>query len=266
MNKVKGSPFPGMDPFLENPVEWSGVHTRLITFISDHLATAVLPDYHVKIEQRVYIVRPDEGNGRRTIVPDIFVVERPAASSVALSTPGVIAPATMIEPVIDLEIRDRYIEIRDSRNEEVVSVIELLSPINKVPNALGYNAFRKKREQVLRSRTHWIEIDLLRAGERLQEVAGESDYHALLKRVGEYRYAVWYFNLRDRMPTIAIPLRPPDEDVPLDLQTVFEEMYARGRYGETIDYNPEAVPPPRLRAADAVWVNERIAAWKAPEH
>jgi hypothetical protein len=104
-----------------------------------------------------------------------------------------------------------------------VSVIELLSPINKVPNALGYDAFRKKREQLLRSGTHWIEIDLLRTGERLPEVAGESDYHALLKRVGEYRYAVWYFNLRDRMPTIAIALRPTDEDVPLDLQTVLRK-------------------------------------------
>lgn len=262
---MKPSPFPGMDPFLEDPAEWSGVHLDLIGSIRSQLAAEVIPDYRVKIEQRVYIIRSDEDNGRRAIAPDVFVVERPGPSTVMMSTAGVITPATMIEPAIDLEIRDRFIEIRDRHNQEVVTVIELLSPINKTAGELGREAFRKKREQVLSSQTHWVEIDLLRAGERPTEVAGESDYYALLKRVGEYRYAVWYFDLRDPMPTIAIPLRPPDEDVALDLQSAFEDAYIRGFYGESIDYDPEAAPPPRLRAADAAWVESRLAAWRTAE-
>jgi len=243
-----------MDPFLEDPAEWSGVHLDLIGSICNQLAANVIPDYRVKIEQRVYIIKPD-----------VYIVERPAPSAVASSPAGVITPATIIEPVIDLEVRDRFIEIRDRRNQEVVTVIELLSPINKTAGELGREAFRRKREQVIGSRTHWVEIDLLRAGERPADVAGKSDYYALLKRVGEYRYAVWYFNLRERMPTIAIPLRPPDEDVALDLQSAFEDAYIRGFYGESIDYDSEMTPRLRLNAADAAWVESRLAAWRTAE-
>jgi hypothetical protein len=262
---MKRSPFPGMDPFLEDPAEWSGVHADLITSIRTQLAAEVIPNYRVKIEQRVYLVQPGEESKRRAIVPDVYIVERPTSEGAALSVAGGIAPATMIEPLFDLEIRERYIEIRDNRNQEIVTIIELLSPANKSAVGPGYEAFRQKRKQVLASQTHWIEIDLLHAGERLPAVAGESDYYALLKRVGEYRYAVWYFDLRDRMPTIAVPLRPPDEDVALDLQAAFEDAYARGYYGESIDYDPERVPLPRLRAADAAWIKARIEAWKTTE-
>ena len=31
------SPFPGMDPYLEEPVLWSTLHQRLITYIADDL-------------------------------------------------------------------------------------------------------------------------------------------------------------------------------------------------------------------------------------
>jgi hypothetical protein len=36
------APFSGMDPFLEKPGAWSGVHSRLINTISDILADLVL--------------------------------------------------------------------------------------------------------------------------------------------------------------------------------------------------------------------------------
>lgn len=76
------------------------------------------------------------------------------------------------------------------------------------------------------SGVHWIEVDVLRAGERPPEVVGRSDYYVLLKRGGQAgRFEVWFFDLRDRMPTIAVPLRPPFEDVPLDLQAVFNEKH-----------------------------------------
>ena len=67
------SPFPGMDPFLEDQAEWSSMHTRLITSISDHLADIVSPDFFVKIEQRVYIISPDSLE-RQPIVPDVYLV------------------------------------------------------------------------------------------------------------------------------------------------------------------------------------------------
>lgn len=255
------SPFPGMDPFLEDPVEWSSVHARLIVSLSDLLAEAVSPDFVVKIEQRVYLTAPDDVESRQQIIPDVYLVKEPQPAIVA-ATAGTIVPATVIEPSYDLELRDRYIEIRDSRNREVVTTIELLSPFNKATGAIGYEAFQSKRRQVFNSKTHWIEIDLLRAGERPREVAGKSDYYTLLKRAGEYRFEVWYFDLRDQMPTIAVPLRPPFEDVPLDLQAAFHDTYRRAHYAQSIDYSGN-MPLPLLRAADVVWVQAQVKAWRS---
>ena len=251
----KLSPFPGMDPFLEEPTMWSGVHHRLISSSSDQLAAAVSPNFFVSIEQRVYIVSLDEpGSQRRAIVPDVYLVtgvrdRQPAERQSAITTP------TLIEPLHDLEIRDRYINILDTQSREVVTTIEVLSPFNKTPGAPGFEAFRQKRQTIMASRVHWLEIDLLRAGERPLEVAGQSDYYALLKRGGHpvAPFEVWFFNLRDTLPTIAVPLRPPFADVPLNLQTVFNDLYTRAYYADSIDYTRD-IPLPRLKPADEAWV------------
>lgn len=255
------SPFPGMDPYLEDTTEWGGVHSRFINSISDYLADIISPHFFVKIEERVYITVLDNPD-KRPIVPDVYVVTGQRGEQLA-TTAGAITTPTLIEPLYDLEIRDRYIEIRDTRNREVVTTIELLSPFNKTPGTQGREAFLRKRKQVMASQTHWIEIDLLRAGERPPEVAGKSDYYALLKRGGRQGpLEVWYFDLRDKLPTIAVPLRPPFEDVPLNLQAIFEDVYTRAHYAESVDYSGNP-PLPHLRPADAVWVKARVQEWLA---
>ena len=110
---------------------------------------------------------------------------------------------------------------------------------------------------------HWIEIDLLRAGTRPPEVADKSDYYALLKRSGTFgRFEVWYCDLRDSLPTIAVPLRPPYADAPLDLQEAFEDMYRRAHYAESMAYDNN-IPAPRLDPADLTWVQQRVQTWQA---
>ena len=114
----------------------------------------------------------------------------------------------------------------------------------------------------MNSHSHWIEIDLLRAGERPAEVSNKSDYYALLKREdGDFALEVWYFDLRDGLPTIAVPLTPNYPDVPLDLQAAFNEMYRRAHYAASLDYSAP-VPLPRLRPADAVWLKNQIKNWQ----
>jgi len=48
------SPFPGMNPYLENPELWSAVHSRLIVAIADVLADTISQDYRIEIEKRTY--------------------------------------------------------------------------------------------------------------------------------------------------------------------------------------------------------------------
>ena len=66
------------------------------------------------------------------------------------------------------------------------------------------------------------------------------------------------------MPTIAVPLRNPEPDVPLDLQAAFHEVYTRARYATDIDYTQPAPPPP-LRPDDRLWAQDCLQQWEA-EH
>jgi hypothetical protein len=254
------SPFPGMDPYLEDPAEWQSCHLKLIAAISDLLAAAVAPAFFVRVDQRVYLTAPGDPD-RSAIEPDVYILREGQPHYAQRSyAPGITPPVRVEPPEVEPEIRDRYLEIRDARSREVVTIIELLSPFNKRPGAQGYGAFQRKRQQTMSSQVHWIEIDLLRAGERPVETAYKGDYYALLKRGDSPASEGWFFNLRNQMPTIAVPLRPPYADVPLDLQQILHEIYVRARYAYSIDYT-QPVPPPPLRPEDESWAREQIAAW-----
>jgi hypothetical protein len=112
------------------------------------------------------------------------------------------------------------------------------------------------------SETHWLEIDLLRAGERPPEVRGAGDYYAACKRVDSPDLEVWPISLRDPLPTIAVPLTPPHDDVALDLQAVLDLLFERCRYAELLDYRA-APPPPPFTLDDARWVAEPVERWLA---
>jgi Protein of unknown function (DUF4058) len=48
------SPFPGMDPYLEQPGFWSSFHTRFMVAIADALDGQLFPTYYVDVESRTY--------------------------------------------------------------------------------------------------------------------------------------------------------------------------------------------------------------------
>lgn len=256
------SPFPGMDPFLEDPNGWQDFHTKFLVEMSHTISTSVSPNFFVRVEERVYLTEPDFTK-RQFYKPDVTVIKSPRSTRETTTAYGIVTPPVTVEPLFDPEIKDRYLEILDAENREVVTTIELLSPINKRRGAPGYDEFWRKRRAVFESQTHWIEIDLLREGLRPYRLEGKSNYYALLKRGGQWeKLEVWFFNLRDKMPTIAVPLRPPFDDVPLDLQAVFDATYERAYYADSVDYSGEPPPPP-LYETDAAWLQERVHTWQA---
>ena len=93
------SPFPGMDPYLEDPHYWSDVHGRFINALSDHLADIVSPHFVVRFESRVYVATADDillGQ----IIPDVYILNRPTAESISAATAAAtIVPPTVIEPL-----------------------------------------------------------------------------------------------------------------------------------------------------------------------
>jgi hypothetical protein len=258
------SPFPGMDPYLERPDRWSGVHARLIAVLGEILTRQVAPRFFVDSEDGVYVLSMDDP-AVPLVRPDIFVVEAGRAGTPA-GTRGRIATPVMLDLTSEVEIRVPYLQILDTSNRQVVTTIEILSTINKIQGSAGRRDFLRKRDQVLQSDTHWLEIDLLRDGVRSPGVPSRGAYAAVLHRAGvSDRLEAWFARLREPLPTIAVPLRAPVADVPLDLQEAVETVYGRYRYDTGIEYGDDP-PAPSLSPADNLWLRERIGAWREAQN
>ncbi|MCI0347558.1 MAG: DUF4058 family protein [Chloroflexi bacterium] len=252
------SPFPGMDPYLEDPGGWVGVHDGLIVAIRADLNRRLGPEFVADAGTTVYVVTPEE---RRWVFPEVFVVE--ARQAVGSAVGSRIAAPVQVLLAGPETVSQPHIVIRDRASREEVTILAVLSPINKAPaDSRARSDFLRKRAEVVASRTHWVEIDLLRAGERPPEVRGAGDFYVLVKRAGTAVADVWPIGVRDRLPTIGVPLRDDLADVPLDLQSALDGVWADGRYADLVDYAGPP-PPPALAAADARWAAERVRRWRA---
>lgn len=261
------SPFPGMDPYLEGYL-WPDVHHRLATQISDQLTPLLRPDYVARIEVQVVtdetpeveigIMYPDVEIMRSRQLSNESAGALPKAGVSAAIDP-VITPVSVSVPLIEAEVRLATVEIRDTAQNELVTSIEIVSPVNK--REPGLTKYRQKRRRLYEANVHLVEIDLIRRGQRLlaHPRVPPSAYLISLTRA-EARFAdIWSINLHDPLPVIPIPLRLPDGDVPLDLAVTFATIYDRAAYDLSIDYR-EAPPPPSLTAAEQTWLSQRLEA------
>ena len=67
--------------------------------------------------------------------------------------------------------------------------------------------------------------------------------------------------LREKLPVLPVPLRPPEADVPLDLAQAFAVVYERAGYDLSVDYRRPPVPP--LERKDAEWAAALLDAYHA---
>ena len=242
-----------MDPYLEGPRLWRDVHTRLISEIQEALNQQLGDRYVARIEERVYISDVTDA-GRQAIVPDIHVAVtgRPHVGPASAAIPAQQDAVAVVEVVelIDEEVTEPYVEIIDLDNRAVVTVVEVLSPTNKIHGARGRDAYMEKRARVLASRTNLIEVDLLREGDPVfvGQALPRHDYLVVLSRFKENRrrILVWPILLRQRLPQITVPLRGDDPDALLDLQNVLNQSYERGKYHLDIDYEQAPEVPMSL--------------------
>ena len=158
-----------------------------------------------------------------------------------------------------MELPTRYgrIEIRAIGNASVVAMIEVLSPANKRPGAEAADAYERTRAEIFRSDAHLIEIDLLRAGRRPSLVTPwpNATYATIVSRAEQRpEVDIWPTALADPLPTIPIPLRFPDADVPLDLGAVLRHIYDDARYDLDLDYH-QPPPAPDLTPDEAEWLD-----------
>ncbi|HUY32348.1 MAG TPA: DUF4058 family protein [Pirellulales bacterium] len=250
--------FPGMDPYLEDPRIWPSVHARFIVYLSDALQPLLRPRYFATVEERVFVDGPD-----RSVAPDVWLLR--SRSPGGMATGVIEADEPEVQTIESLETRETYIEIRQhAGGQELVTLIELLSPTNKLSGP-GHDSYLQKQAEVLASRTHLVEIDLLRLGSHTLAVPewiprrrGPYDYLVCVNRFGETRSRYeWYRRqLRDRLPRVRIPLAHGDDDVRADLQAVLATTYEKGCYRDRLRYEAPCVPP--LSPEDQQWAIEWI--------
>jgi hypothetical protein len=251
------SPFPGMDPYLEHPAVFPGLHNRLIAVLSETLQVALPAPYFAEIGERVWVEV-----SQRFIEPDASIFRGGPTDGGAIAAPPARSQPVVVTVPHD-ERREPRVEIRTAGDgdERLVTAIEVLSPSNKTPGERGRELYLRKQREILDSPTHLVEIDLLRGGlhttavplDRLMALVGPFDYHVAIHRSDRFEdFLVYPIRLPEPLPEVAIPLLPGDPKVPVDLQAVFDRAYDTGPYPRRIRYGETALVPP-LRPEQWDW-------------
>jgi hypothetical protein len=254
------SPFPGMDPYIEQPGLWSDFHNNLAAGIQASLNETIQPRYVARLTSYVTydtiaVSQP------ASISPDVAVwqPQPPAPPGTAITLTTTTTPlANFVQ--LEVPLRLMSVEVRQVETKTLVLAIEILSPVNKRRSHKAFRDYQRKRRDILSSDVHLLELDLLRAGKRppLQLPLPPAAYVIMLSRANTRpRVEVWPLRLADPLPTLPIPLLPPDPDASLDLATIFASVYKRGAYQAEIDYR-QPPPPPQLSDQELQWLDDLL--------
>ncbi len=162
------SPFPGMNPYLEQPDVWHDFHERFMPIAASCINAEVGPNYYVKIDEHIYVHEADDESRELIGMADIAVTHRGNQVWSKVHAPGGLG---LLEPPVKVHVKDvcdlaeSFVEIRDRRSKALVTVLELLSPSNK--SGRDRPQYVRKRQILLASSVNLVEIDLLRGGARM---------------------------------------------------------------------------------------------------
>jgi hypothetical protein len=252
------SPFPGMDPYLEDPWLWPDFHLTFVVGLRAELNRRMPKGYVALADRYVWVQEREAEERKRLGKPDVFLTGEGEAKGAAAST-TIVAPVEIILPSIT-EKGSPYLKIMDRNHRRLVTVIELLSPANKTPGK-DRDAYLMKQCEYLAADVNLVEIDLLRKGERLPwltDSVKSSAYHVMVSRAAERpRGQAWPFSLRDPLPTIAVPLTVRDGDLAVDLGSCMNQCYDSAGYDRELDYTQPPNPP--LDEPDAAWARRLLA-------
>ena len=247
------SPFPGMDPWIENTEYFGDFHTSMIYLIREAINARVPRGYAARGTQLVWV----DNEQRRE--PDVGVFghqDRPTFNG-PLTLAGAIA---VEEEAVEQEVEQPYLEILSKDGMRLVTMIEIVSRSNKRLGDNGRAAYLKKQTECKEKGVHLVEIDLLRGGPhttavplpKLRAKAGAFDYHVSITTCNApIRYYAVPIRMTEPLPMIPIPLDPDIEPVRIELQPLLERTYDTGLYSEFMDFSKPC--DPLLTAEQQTW-------------
>ncbi len=170
--------------------------------------------------------------------------------------PKYVAKLELDEDALPFRRQRRIVIYLEARPRVAVASVELLSPSNKAAGLTGQARYLARRASALDSGLHWVEIDLLRGGQRPPlgvELPRQVDYLVYVAQVtaARWNHLVYGWGLRDPLPLLPIPLLGPDQ-VSLDLGACWRQAYDSTAAHTEANYAGPPCPPP-LRSDDLAW-------------
>jgi hypothetical protein len=243
------SPFPGMDPWLEDRSVFPDLHESLVFLIKKSLNAQLPAGYYATTKMIVWVADDQRRDA------DVSVFADRARGGVA------VAPLTgYVDLGDELDFAEEgYVEVRHKDGDRLVTAVEVLSPANKADGA-GRHAYLDKQRELIRGGVHLLEIDLLRGGRHTSAIpparlgrlaAVRFPYHVALTWQGRPHGVA--IRLADRLPAVAVPLDPGVGPVTVELQGALAEAYEAGSYARRVDYAQPCTPP--LSPEEQAWAD-----------
>lgn len=199
------SPFPGMDPFLEEENLWPAFHHQLIGSLFQILLPNLVDRYRARVGQRQY------------------VTEMPLFTS-----------------IIREEHQEEFVEVRQRTDGRLITLVDVVSPTNKLSQR-GRLAYLEKRKEARVQSASIVEIDLVMQGQPMLDYSRDGlpdwDYAVTVTRCTQpERYEIYTSTIQKRLPRFKLPLAVDDRDIVVDLQAAFARCYDQGGFANQIDY------------------------------
>lgn len=220
------SPFPGMDPYLEEETHWPLFHHQLVMCLYQILSPGFVDRYRARVGQRHYTTEQ-----------------------------------ALFTSILREEHHEDFIEIRQRSDSRLVTLIEVVSPTNKTTQK-GRSCYLEKRREGRTHNANLVEIDLVLQGTPLLDYSRDKlpdwDYAVTVTRATQPdRYEIYTTTLQKRLPRFRLPLASDDRDTVLDLQTAFSRSYDQCGLSGKIDYTRD--PTISLSEEDRHWLDSLLA-------
>jgi hypothetical protein len=212
-----------MDPYLEDDAVWPVFHHQLVMCLYQILLPGLVDRYRARVNQRHYVTEQ-----------------------------------ALFTSVMREEHHEDYIEIRQRSDGRLITLVDVVSPANKVI-AAGRAAYLEKRREGKSACANLVELDLVLQGQPTLEYSRDGlpdwDYAVTVTRATQpERYEIYTATLQKRLPRFRLPLASDDRDTVLDLHTAFTRCYDQGGFAAKIDYAKDPATP--LNSEDRQWLQE----------
>jgi hypothetical protein len=212
-----------MDPYLEDEKLWPAFQHQFVHCLYQILLPGLVDRYRARISQRLYVTEQ-----------------------------------ALFTSVVREEHQEEFIEIRQRNDGRLVTLVDMVSPTNKLTDT-GRQTYLNKRREAKSAGASLVEIDLVLQGQPMLDYSREGlpdwDYAVTVTRSNQpERYEIYTATLQKALPRFRLPLAPDDRDTVVDLRSAFTRCYDQGCFAGKIDYQRDPAIP--LSDDDREWVTD----------